>query len=455
MRLRVYPDRFCHRSRAQSIFLALLLVFTVLLQPQRADAYSVLSHEEVVDLAWKGEIVPLLMARFPGTTPDELRIAHSYAYGGCVIQDLGYYPFGSPFFSDLLHYARTGDFVGNLLGDSTSLNEYAFALGAMAHYFSDTVGHPTINRATSIEYPHLDRRFGKSVTYGDAPTAHLRTEYGFDVVEVAHGRYSQENYRDFVGFQVAQPLLERAFQDTYGVPLKQVLTHEEMAINTYRYSVSTLIPDMTRVAVAEQGDKIKRSKPDYSHNKFVYRFDRTAYEKQWGRQYQKPGIGARIVAFFLRIVPKVGPFRALKLQMPNPALQAEYLKSMNSVVDNYNAALHQLRHEAHAKTVVLHLEDRDLDTGAATRPGEYALCDKTYARLLAMLVKAPQTPVPAALQSNVLAYYADQKAANTMKQKRRTWRRIEREVALLKQVPVLPATRQTLTKETATLIPAQ
>lgn len=439
MQRRTLRSRYGQHTRYLRGCLILALVVVLLFQPRSASAYSVLSHEEVVDMAWQGEIVPLLMARFPGSTPDDLRTAHAYAYGGCIIQDLGYYPFGNPFFSDLLHYVRTGDFVDALLRDATDLNEYAFALGAMAHYFSDTIGHPVINRATSLEYPHLDQRFGKSVTYGDAPTAHLRTEYGFDVVEVAHGRYSQEDYRNFIGFQVAQPLLERAFQDTYGVPLKRVLTHEDLAINTYRYAVSTLIPDMTRVAVAEQKKNIQKAAPDYNHQLFVYRFNRTAYRKQWGQQYKRPGIGARIVAFFLKIIPKVGPLRAFKLQMPNPALQDDYLKSVNAVVTRYDGELHQLRHVARAQTVVVHLPDMDLDTGAATRPGEYPLCDKTYAKLLATLTKTPQTPIPAELRSNVLQYYADSKAADTVKQKRRAWKQIEENVAVLKHVPVLPA----------------
>src|SRR5215472_15072854 len=99
----------------QTLCLLLILLFTL---PQPAAAYSVLSHEEVVDMAWTPHIQPLLLARFPGLTPDQLREAHSYAYGGCLIQDLGYYPFGNKFFSDLLHYVRTGDFVQALLRDA-------------------------------------------------------------------------------------------------------------------------------------------------------------------------------------------------------------------------------------------------------------------------------------------------------------------------------------------------
>ncbi|MEO6829561.1 MAG: zinc dependent phospholipase C family protein, partial [Acidobacteriaceae bacterium] len=129
----------------------LLLLAAGPCSPQ-AVAYSVLSHEETVDMAWKHHIVPLLQERYPSATADELRVAHSYAYGGCIIQDLGYYPFGSHQFSDLLHYVRTGVFINNLLKDSSSLNEYAFSLGALAHYYGDTTGHPAVGTATAREY---------------------------------------------------------------------------------------------------------------------------------------------------------------------------------------------------------------------------------------------------------------------------------------------------------------
>src|SRR3984893_8352260 len=78
-------------------------------------AYSVLSREDLVRLLCSDEIRPLLLKRYPGLSDDQIKEAHAYAYGGAVIQDLGYYPFGSKEFSDLAHYVRTGDFVVELL----------------------------------------------------------------------------------------------------------------------------------------------------------------------------------------------------------------------------------------------------------------------------------------------------------------------------------------------------
>src|SRR5882762_11686832 len=95
--------------------LVILVIAIVLVGTQTAPAYSVLTHEQVVDLLWKDRIEPMLRKRFPQATDEDLRKAHAYAYGGSLLQDMGYYPFGSKFFSDLVHYVRSGDFVEALL----------------------------------------------------------------------------------------------------------------------------------------------------------------------------------------------------------------------------------------------------------------------------------------------------------------------------------------------------
>jgi hypothetical protein len=139
------------------------IVLVVLLFATGSSAYSVLTHEEIVDLVWTDEIRPLLLQRFPGLTEEQITEAHGYAYGGAVIQDLGYYPFGSVEFSNLVHYVRSGDFVRELLVQSQDGNEYAFALGALAHYASDIAGHPAVNQSVSIQYPKLRAKYGNSV----------------------------------------------------------------------------------------------------------------------------------------------------------------------------------------------------------------------------------------------------------------------------------------------------
>src|SRR6267143_2909640 len=272
--------------------LVILAIAIVLVGPEIAPAYSVLTHEQVVDLVWKDRIEPLLRKRFPRATEEDLRKAHAYAYGGSLLQDMGYYPFGNKFFSDLVHYVRTCDFVVALLEDSADLNEYAFALGGLAHYVSDNAGHPTINRVVAMEFPTLRKKYGDSVTYADDPKAHIRTEFGFDMVQVARNRYTSDRYHDFIGFEVSKPLLERAFIETYALKISDVFGDEDLTIGSYRRSVSTLIPEMTRVALLSRRDVIVKDTPNFNRKKFLYYLSRSNYEHEWGTVYRKPGIGA-------------------------------------------------------------------------------------------------------------------------------------------------------------------
>src|SRR5947207_15642921 len=238
------------------------------------NTYSVLTHEEIVDLLWKQKIQPLLLKRFPDATEEDLRKAHAYAYGGCVLQDMGYYPFGNKYFSDLVHYVRSGDFVAALIRDSSDLNEYAFALGALAHYASDVSGHPIINRITAIEFPSLAKKYGKEVTYANDPKAHIRVEFGFDVTQVAKNRYTSDSYHDFIGFEVSKPVLERAFYKTYSLDLDDVLDPINVSIGTFRRSVSLVIPQMTKVALATQRAELVKDIPNFSEQKFLFYLSR-------------------------------------------------------------------------------------------------------------------------------------------------------------------------------------
>src|SRR5215467_3418601 len=270
----------------------------------RVSAYSVLTHEQVVDLAWEDHIQPMLLERFPQLTPDDLRRAHAFAYGGSLVQDMGYYPFGKKYFSDLLHYVRTGDFVEALLEEAHDLNEYAFALGALAHYSSDNIGHPVVNKVVPLEFPKLRAKHGDEVTYADDPKAHIRTEFGFDMVQVAKNRYTSDRYHDLIGFEVATPLLERAFQKTYGLSLDEALGgDEDLAIGSFRRAVSKFVPEMTRVALLNRQQQLVQETPNFDKRKFLYRLSRSNFEKEWGKGYRRPGFRERILAFLLRIIP--------------------------------------------------------------------------------------------------------------------------------------------------------
>jgi len=417
---------FC--TRASVLLLTVLMCITV------SPAYSVLTHEEIVDLLWGGEIQPLILKRFPGLSADQLKEAHAYAYGGAVIQDLGYYPFGSREFSDLVHYVRSGDFVRELLLESQDVNEYAFALGALSHYASDIAGHPAVNLAVAIEYPKLRAKYGKFVRYAQEKTAHLKTEFGFDTVQVAKNRYASQQYHDFIGFQVSKSLLERVFPVVYGMQLKDVLTHEDMAVGSYRFAVSRMIPEMTQVALQTHKKDLMRETPNFAKKKFLYRLSRSDYEKQWGKDYVKPGAGTRILSTVLRFMPKVGPFKGLAFNNPTPQTEDLYFKSINTTVDQYRAFLEEVRSNN------LVLPNCDLDSGQPTRPAEYSLTDDAYAKLLAQLSDRKFDLTSPELRDNILQFYSDPSAAIETKKDSVRWQSVLVSLDQLKSVaPVATA----------------
>jgi hypothetical protein len=392
------------------------------------EAYSVLTHEAIIDSAWDEAIRPLLLQRFPNSTRDELKVAHSYAYGGCVIQDLGYYPFGSHFFSDLVHYVRTGDFVQALIRDSQDLNQYAFSLGALAHYAADNQGHRlAVNRAVPLLYPKLKQKYGDVVTYDQNPAAHLKTEFGFDVLEVAKGRYASDAYHDFIGFQVSKPLLEKAFQETYSLELKAVFSDFDLAIATYRRSVSEAIPAATRAAWQAKKDQIQKDIPGITKDKFLYHISRASYKKTWAEKYKEPSFGVRFLAFLFRLIPKIGPFRVFEFRTPTPETEKLFEASFNGSVTEYEHFLHEEKESSHIELV-----NDNFDTGTVTKPGEYPLADKTYADLLDKLDKNHFAQLTPELRSALLDYYSDPNASFATKKKKQDWARVLKQVDDLK-----------------------
>src|ERR1700688_1686211 len=408
------------------------VLLIVLMSCSSSSAYSVLTHEEIVDLLWADEIRPLLLKRYPGLTKEELTEAHAYAYGGAVIQDLGYYPFGSREFSDLVHYVRSGDFVRELLIESQDVNEYAFALGALSHYASDIAGHPAVNQAVAIEYPKLRAKYGRSVRYAQDKTAHLKTEFGFDTVQVAKNRYASQQYHDFIGFQVSKPLLERVFPVVYGVELKEVLTHEDLSVGSYRFAVSRLIPHMTQVALQTHKKDLMRETPNFAKRKFLYRLSRSDYEKQWGKDYVKSGVATRILSTLLRYMPRIGPFKGLAFKSPTPQTEDLYFKSINSTVDQYRALLESARADA------LVLPNYDFDTGNPTKAAEYSLTDQAYAKLLGQLSARKFDKTLPALRANILLFYSNLSLPIETKKNQSDWQGVLGQLDQLKLAVPLP-----------------
>jgi zinc dependent phospholipase C len=424
------PRRRSHRTIALALTLSLLLSLSL---PTQTQAYAVLAHEAIIDTAWDTNLKPLLLKRFPNATPAELRIAHGYAYGGAIIQDMGYYPHGSHLFSDLAHYVRSADFVIALLHDSKDLNDYAFALGALAHYAADNSGHSIgTNRAVPILYPKLKKKYGDVVTYEQDELAHVKTEFGFDVIEVAQHRYASDAYHDFIGFNVAVPLLEQAFRETYGLELKVVLPHESQALNSYRHAVSQLLPKATRVAWSLKSKDIQHDEPSMTKRKFLYNLHRSSYEKEWGRDYQQPSPYEKFLAFLVKLLPKFGPLKVLQLRAPTPQTEKMFEASFNDTLDHYRKLLAEVGHDD------LRIDNDNFDTGSQTGPGQYHLADDTYARLLNNLAKENFVEASPELRANILDYYHDLSAPYATKRHPKDWARVESELTALKSAPPPP-----------------
>jgi hypothetical protein len=400
-----------------------VLLFVVLVSGHLFP-YSVLSHEELIDISWDTTIRPALLKRFPSATEEEIHKAHAYAYGGCVIQDIGYYPFGNHEFTNLLHYVRSGDFVASMLREARNVNEYAFALGALAHYVSDIWGHPAVNAGVAIEYPKLSAKFGKLVTFEDDPAAHLKTEFSFDVLQVAKRRYISQQYHDFIGFEVSQDLLDRAFRDTYGIGTGDLLKAEDLTIGSFRFGVSSVIPEMTQVALATRQHENMPELNDQARKKFLYHLSRADYEKEFGAKYRRPGVFARILAFFLRVIPRFGPFKPLAYRDPTPQTEDLYFQSMNNVVERYSRMVQD------AAAGDLKFPNRNLDTGDLTRPGTYKLTDEAYAGLVRRLAKHHFANVTPALQANILDFFSS--APLNRSKKIHKWRETQSALVQLK-----------------------
>ena len=406
-----------------------LVVATVLATASPLSAYSVLTHEATIDATWDAALRPLLRQRFPRASADDLARARAFAYGGSVIQDLGYYPFGSKFFSNLVHYVRSGDFVEALLRDARDVDELAFALGALAHYANDTSGHPeAVNVTVPIVFPKLKRKFGDVVTYAQAPHQHVIVEFSFDIVHAAGGAYLPDTYKRFIGFRVATPLLKRAFRATYGLELSDLFASEERAISTYRYAVSQIIPALTEAAWRDKHDEIAKLTPAIDRNAFVFSYPRTAYETDYGQDYQRPGFFARFLGVLYRVLPKVGPLKPLAFKAPTPEAAELFAKSFRDATTRFRAEVRDLQDRQ------FEIRNSNFDTGRPSRFGEYTLADETYAELLDKLSERRFEGTPVALSRNIVTFYGDTPRPSLESRKaRKEWTRVERALQELRQ----------------------
>src|ERR1043166_8220512 len=380
-----------------SVLRALSAVCLVLV-PCHGD--SVLTPQGIIDSVWDSNIRSLLLHRFPDATPEQLKEAHAYLYGGCLIQDMGYAPFSARMFSDLTHYVRSGDFVMTLLRDAQTLDEYAFALGALAHFASDHRGHPAVNHATAVIYPKLRARFGDVVTFEDNPASHLKTEFAFDVAQVSHGLYAPDAYHDFIGFKVSKPILERGFQETYGIAVNDIFGTLDLGIGTYRFAVGKLVPEMTKAAWQSKRSDIEKLSPGITRSKFIYSLPRRKYEQEWDKEYRGPGPFARFLALVFRLIPRFGPFKVMAFRPIPQSSEQDFLRSFEATVGQYRQRLEDVRRGR------LSLPNYNLDTGKPTEAGDYKLADEAYVHLLDKLAEHRFEMVTPELRKEILAFFS-------------------------------------------------
>lgn len=412
--------------KATSLKFCIALVVALLLS-RSMPAYSVLTHEALVDAMWDVRLKPLLLARFPNSTPDELMKAHGFAYGGAIVQDMGYYPHGSTQFSDLTHYVRTGDFIVALINDSQDLNELAFALGALSHYMGDLDGHRyATNVGEPMLYPDLEKKYGAFITYEQNPTAHLKTEFGFDVLEVAKGNFAPQAYHDFIGFYVSKTVLQKGFHDAYGLDLQDVFKDFDRAVESYRRNVSKTIPMATRVAWAQKRDDIQKAEPGITRRRFVFVMNRSSYERNWGKQYDRPTLGDEVLAFFLRLLPPIGPLKALRFKMPTPPVENLFMQSFVRATSQYHTVLDQ------SQAGPLHLDDRNYDVGVMTPAGTYRLDDNIQAYWLHKLSEKNFATVTPAIKAELLGYYGNLEAPIATRKKKKDWNQLVADLQALK-----------------------
>lgn len=451
------------------------LFFCVLACGGSARGYSLLTHEQLIDLNWQRSIVPLLLSRYPNLTPAELEHARAYAYGGCVIQDIGYYPLGDPLVSDLTHYVRSGDFVVNLFRDAGNADELAFAVGALSHYIGDSVGHPAAtNLAVPVEFPKLRDKYGKVVNYAEGKHQHVQTEFAFDINEIAHHRLAPVHYLRHVGLEVPTKQLALAFYETYGLSEDFTVDRgRRVNVSAYRFAVHHFIPRIAYAVTLLHRRHLPADVDSAELQGLEREIAAVNKENDWDKYRRKAGLGTYALAGLLYILPKVGPLKLVAVKGPTPQTEEEYIHSLVQSSRLLDAALrrftpppttrpliaaeasaadkhadpapaaHQEQAKAGASQDVPRqspdprhpLLNRDLDTGGPVKPGGYRLTDDTYATLTHRLAAQPQQPISPGIKEDILAYYANLDAPFATKKNPQAWATLQTDLATLRTMP--------------------
>lgn len=377
-----------------------LISLLLICYTEPCKAYSVLTHEAIIDANWDGVLLPLLKQKYPHSTPEMLKEAHAYAYGGAVAPDMGYYPFGSKLFTNLVHYVRSGDFVEALFRDAQDINEFAFACGVLCHYYADIYGHKLgINVSVPLIYPKMHKKYGDTVTFADNRISHIRTEFSFDVLQTARGNYASMAYHDFIGFKIAQSLLERAFMETYGLDVNELFGDFPKAVARFRWDVMNILPFVTKAAWAGKRSEIRKLQPSATSRSFIYRMHRKNDRHEFP-ETERPKFGARLVSLLIQVLPKIGPLKVLDFEAPSPDAEKLFISSFDVASASYANRLRELKKHD------MDLGNVDFDTGIRTMEGEYVLADETYCKLVMSLREKKFETLTPSLKQNILAFYA-------------------------------------------------
>ena len=444
---------------------------------RQAGAYSLLTHEQLIDLTWRDSIVPLLLSRYPNLTAAQLDEARAYAYGGCVIQDMGYYPFGDRPFSNITHYVRTGDFVVSLLRNAHNADELAFAVGALSHYVGDSIGHSeATNLAVPVEFPKLRAKYGRAVNYAEGKDQHVQAEFGFDIGEIAHRHMAPVRYLRHIGLRVPVRQLALAYFQTYGLTDEFSGKRRRFNVREYRFVVHTFIPQVA-YAITLLHRKHEPAEPDTPEAAAIAKeIAAAAVENDWQKYGHHAGIGTYALAGLLFVLPKIGPLKLVDVKGPTTATESDYLHSVavsttilrlmlarftppkaarpsDAKAGAGDPALAMQRAPAHpdvnpdanpeadpnalmpSRDRHHPLPNRDLDTGRVVQPGGYPLTDSTYADLLHRLTREPAQPIPPGIKEDVQAYYANPDAPITTKKDHGAWAQVQADLATLAAMP--------------------
>jgi hypothetical protein len=228
-------------------------------------------------------------------------------------------------------------------------------------------------------------------------------EFAFDVVQLASGKSRSQDYHKGIGFKVSKAVLERAFLQTYGLELGQVIANVDLSIATFRFSVSELIPTAARAAWHYKRKDIMQISPGARRRDYLRRESPREFRKKYGNDYKRPGFGARIISYFIRVLPKIGPLKPFAFKLPTPEAQVLFKSSFRTVMANYRADV--ARQPADTAASPLKLDNTDFDTGHPTRAGEYPLADETYGEWLRLLAKKKFENVNLKARQNILTFY--------------------------------------------------